>query len=80
MLPLMLLDRRNGAFLPTAYTAPASACLDTQVRYDNQGVFGGTPAQSQAKFNDFTVSQNGNGLPVVVTVTVKKTMKAPVRL
>ena len=51
-----------------------------QVRYDNQGDFSGTPAQSQAKFNTFTALQNGNGVPVVVSVTAKKTMKAPVCL
>ena len=51
-----------------------------QVRYDNQGDFAGTLLESRAAFNALTIAQNGNGVPVVVSVTAKKTMKAPVSL
>jgi len=54
--------------------------VHTQARYDNIGAFAGaTDADRLATFNSNTIAQNGNGSPVRVTVTAKKTMKAPVR-
>ena len=61
--------------------AVASGTLvHTQARYDNVGVFAGaTDADRLATFNSNTIASNGNGSPVSVTITAKKTMKAPVR-
>ena len=61
------------------HTALSRFLHQLQARYDNVGDFAGaTDADRLVTFNSYTIAQNGNGLPVRVVLTAKKTMKAPV--